>query len=232
MAQWQIDSQEYLMRLDLDRLNFERHLKLPNVVNLELVVPLRDMAVIQSIVPIDSKLLAYLITRIRTFDGRLPFQNSEISQVVTNTRQLKIGQRYVYRENYQALLESGISKLFEPFLGQWAGLGNLGAYFVFGLNRTSNYSMACYIPPIIEVHGSRSLVMDGIHRNYIARQSGLSTINAVLVQNVEVPFPCATQGWEEIKVIPLVDKPKNLEDRYFSLQKNLFRDLKYLGIDG
>ena len=92
--------------------------------------------------------------------------------------------------------------------------------------------MACYIPPIIEVHGSRSLIMDGIHRNYIARQSGLSTINALLVENIEVPFPCSVNNWKEVQVIPLADKPKNLEDRYFDLQKGLFRDLKYLGIDG
>jgi len=232
MSQWQIDSQEYLKRLGLDREDFEKQLKLPQVVDMKQIVPLRDMKEVQSIVPIDSEMLSYLIRRIRTLDGRMPFQNSEISQVMTNTRQLKIGQKYVYRENYQALLEHGVSDLFKNFFGEWAGLGNLWAYFIFGLDRENKYSMACYIPPIIEVHGSRSLIMDGIHRNYIARQSGLSTINALLVENIEVPFPCSVKNWKEIQVIPLAEKPKQLEDRYFDLNKYLFRDLKYLGIDG
>lgn len=232
MAQWQIDSAEYLTRLGLNREDFEKQLKIPRTRELKQIVPLREMKQVQSIVPINSELLSYLIRKIRTLDGQKPFQNSEIRQVVTNTRQLKIGQRYVYRENYEALLEHGISDLFENFFGEWTGLGNLGAYFVFGLDKENNYSMACYIPPIIEVHSSRSLIMDGIHRNYIARQSGLSTINALLVENVEVSFPCSVKNWKEVQVIPLADKPKKLEDRYFDLQKNLFRDLKYLGIDG
>lgn len=34
------------------------------------------------------------------------------------------------------------------------------------------------------------------------------------------------------RLIPLAEKPANINDRYFELKKNLFRDLKYLGIDG
>jgi len=109
----------------------------------------------------------------KTLDGRLPFQNSTIRQIVVNPHQLKIGQKYAYRENYQKLLEN-ISGVFSDFFGEWQGLGNLGAYFIFGFNSGGQYSMACYIPPIIEIHGSKPLIMDGIHRNYIARQTGLT----------------------------------------------------------
>ena len=232
MSQWQIDSKEYLERLGLNKEDFEKQLKFPKIENIRKIVPLREMREVRSIVPIDNDLLSYLIRKIRTLDGQLPFKNSTIRQVVTNPRQLKIGQRYVYRENYQALMENGVSDLFKNFLGEWAGLGNLLAYFVFGLDKEDDYSMACYMPPIIEIHGSKPLIMDGIHRNYICRQSGLPTINALKVKNVEVPFPCSVRNWREIKVISLEDKPKTLEDRYFDLNKNLFRDLKYLGIDG
>lgn len=230
MPQWQIDSGEYLARLGLNREDFEKLLKLPRTNELRKIIPLREIKHVQSIIPISSELLLYLIRRIRTLDGQMPFINSGIEMIVVNPHQLKIGQKFVYRENYQGMLEN-LNGLFQDFLGEWGGLGNLGAYFVFGLNGDGNYSMACYIPPIIEVHGYKPLIMDGIHRNYIARQTGL-TINALLVKNVTISFPCSPKNWKEIKVIPLNDKPKNLEDRYFDLHKNLFRDLKYLGIDG
>lgn len=230
MAQWQITPDEYLKRLELNIEDFERRLQLPQVNEVTKIIPLKELHKIESIVPIGSDLLLYLIKRIRTLDGQMPFINSTIRQVVVNPNQPKIGQKYVYRENYQQLLEN-ISGIFNPLLGEWGGLGNLGAYFVFGYNGDNKYSMACYIPPIIEIHKSKPLIMDGIHRNYIARQTGL-TINALIVKNVSVPFPCSPKNWREIQVIPQNEKPKNLEDRYFELQKGLFRDLKYLGIDG
>lgn len=230
MAQWQIDPREYLARLGLDRDDFKKQLKLPKTEEIEKILPLKSIEQVQSIIPINSDMLLYLISRIKTLDGQSPFKSSRIRQVVVNPSQLKIGQKYVYRENYQNLLES-VSNIFRNFLGEWGGLGNLGAYFVFGLDENNHYSMACYLPPIIEVHESKPFIMDGIHRNYIGRQTGL-TINALIVKNVDIPFPCSPRKWEEIKVIPLDDKPKNLEDRYFDLKKELFRDLKYLGIDG
>lgn len=230
MSHWQIDSEEYLKRLGLNRKDFEKQLKLPRTEEITKIIPLREIREVHSVIPINSELLLYLVKKIQTLDGQRPFENSSIRQVVVNSNQLKIGQKYVYRENYQQLLEN-ISDIFRNFLGEWGGLGNLGAYFVFGLNKDGCYSMACYIPPIIEVHNSKPLIMDGIHRNYIGRQTGL-TINALIVKNVEVPFPCSVKNWNRIRIVPLNEKPQKLEDRYFDLQKNLFRDLKYLGIDG
>lgn len=230
VAQWQIEPDEYLKRLDLSIKIFEKELRLPKVSEITKIIPLREINRVESIVPINSDLLLYLIRRIKTLDGQMPFVNASLKLTFLNPNQPKIGQRYVYRENYQQLLEN-VSEIFYNFLGEWGGLGNLGAYFVFGLNGDNKYSMACYIPPIVEIHSSKPLIMDGIHRNYIARQTGL-TIKALIVKDIAVPFPCSPRSWKEISVIPLCDKPKSLEDRYFDLQKNLFRDLKYLGIDG
>ena len=75
------------------------------------------------------------------------------------------------------------------------------------------------------------VIMDGIHRNYIAKQTG-HALNAILVDDIILPFPCAAKDWSEIQVIPLNQKPKDINERYFDLQQGLFRDLKYLGIDG
>lgn len=230
MAQWQLDSDEYLARLGLDRKGFEKELRLPKISEMKKIIPLREIREVESIIPIPFDLLVYLIRRIQTLDGQLPFKDAEIEQIMAHPPQLKIGQRFVYRENYQNLLEN-MSNLFKGIFGGWSQFGNWEACFVFGTNGDGNYSMACYLPPIIEVHDQRYMVMDGIHRNYIGLQTGL-TIKALRVKKISVPFPCSPRNWREIEVISLTDKPKTLEDRYFNLQKNLFRDLKYLGIDG
>jgi len=52
------------------------------------------------------------------------------------------------------------------------------------------------------------------------------------IENISVAFPCGTKSWDKIQVISLADKPKNIQKRYFNLNQELFRDLKYLGIDG
>ena len=145
-------------------------------------------------------------------------------------RHLKIGQKFAYRENYLGLIEE-VPDIFRRFAISPGGLGDLGAYFVFGLNGNNECALACYIPPIIEKHGSSLVVMDGIHRNYIAKQTGVA-INTILIENVSIPFPCGLRNWDEVKIISLKDKPKDINERYFNLNKNSFRDLKYLGIDG
>jgi len=92
-------------------------------------------------------------------------------------------------------------------------------------------ALACYLPPIVERHGKNKVIMDGIHRNYIAKQYGVS-INAILVEEISIPFPCGMREWDELQAISLDKKPADINERYFDLTKELFRDLKYLGIDG
>ena len=230
MAQWQIDPHEYLKSLNLKQEEFKRRLKLPKIDEITKIIPLRDLKMIQSLIPIELELVLYLLRKIRTLDGQMPFGGINIQMVRIDPRHLKIGQKFVYRENYQRLLEE-VPDIFRQFMVTAGGLGDLGAYFVFGLNGDDHYSMACYLPPVTEKHGSDLVIMDGIHRNYIAKQSGLA-INVILVENVVLPFPCGVRCWLDVRVIPLAEKPKALEERYFDLNKGLFRDLKYLGIDG
>jgi|SRR3989344_2787424 len=230
MPAWQIDPKEYLKRLNLRQDEFKQRLKLPDVDGITKIIPLRDLKVIQSLIPIDLDMVLYLLKKVRTFDGQMPFGNIRIQMVRIDPRHLKIGQKFVYRENYQKLLEE-VPDTFRQFMVTAGGLGDLGAYFVFGLNGDDRYSMACYLPPIVEKQTSDMVIMDGIHRNYIAKQAGLA-VNAILVEGIDLPFPCGIRDWPEIQVISLSNKPKELGDRYFELNKGLFRDLKYLGVDG
>lgn len=230
--EWEIDKQDFLKRLGCSEGEFQKHLRLPDIKSIKRIIPLRHLERVESIAAMRKEMLVCFISRMTTLNAKRPFRNTgaeniEIRKIDPN--QLKIGQRFVYRENYQNLLEN-LPNLF----GKWVistGLSDLGAYFAFGSDRDGMESLACYIPPIVEQHGPDLVIMDGIHRNYITKQLG-ATMNAIIVRNVSVPFPCGIKSWKNIKVISLADKPKNINDRYFSLNKGLFRDLKHLGIDG
>lgn len=229
--EWQISPAEYFERIELDMAEFERRLRLPNVHSVKTIIPLRDVREVTSPpIPISAELLLWLLRRVKTLDGRMPFADATIQMIKIDPRHLKIGQKFAYRENYLKLLEE-IPDIFHRFLAVNGGLSDLGAYFVFGLNEAGESSLACYIPPLLEKHGSDLAIMDGIHRNYIMKQAG-STLNAILIERVGLPFPCGLKTWSEIRVISLAEKSKDINERYFELDQGLFRDLKYLGIDG
>lgn len=140
---------------------------------------------------------------------------------------LYLGQKYVYRKNYTAILEN-FQNLFTEFAVP-RGINKLTAYLILGKNGNDEYVLAHYLPPIIEVHENKLVLLDGVHRNFIAKQSGTNT-ECIIIEGVKTPFPCTPKPWSEIKVVD--EKPKNIEDRYFDLKRELFRDLKGIGIDG
>ncbi len=125
MHEWQIDPREYFDRLDLNLEEFKHELHLPQVENVRKIIPLRDIHTILSLIPINFDLLKYLIRRINTLDGQSPFQTAEIQMVKIDPRHLKIGQKFVYRENYQKLFEE-VPDIFGKFVVSPGGLGDLG----------------------------------------------------------------------------------------------------------
>ncbi|TSC89278.1 MAG: hypothetical protein G01um10143_659 [Parcubacteria group bacterium Gr01-1014_3] len=230
MPKWNIARDEYFKRLNLQPIDFLERIRVPKLDRLTAVIPLRDIAVVEAVSVIHKDLLGELIKKITTLDKQNLCAQPRFTITKLDPRSLKIGQKFVYRETYQSIVEHMADK-FSDYAMSARGFSDLGAYFVFGQDTAGAYSMACYLPPIIERHGDDLVVMDGIHRNFLAKQMGI-TLNAIVLENVSAPFPCAVKSWSEIQVIPVADKPKALEDRYFSLRKELFRDLKYLGIDG
>src|SRR3989344_3864690 len=227
--EWEIGKDEFFRRLNLTERDFEARLSLLDIKTVTRIVPLRSLTHIESVVPLSQALLFEIISKIKTVDGKLPFKNSEVSLCRIDPRNLKIGQKFAYRENYQGLLET-LPNILET--SAVAGsFGDLGAYLFAGMDEEKKYAMAFYLPPMIEQHESNLVIMDGIHRNYLTKQMG-STIIAVIVKNVNVEFPCGRRNWQELTIIDLAQKPSDINERYFDLKKNLFRDLKFLGIDG
>jgi hypothetical protein len=230
MPEWEISFEEYLERIQFSPERFKEQLRLPKINSIRKIMPLRNMVEISSIVPLRKDFLEKIIRGINTADKILkPFEFSKIKLVKADPNQLKIGQKFVYRENYQNLLEE-MPRIFDKFLLS-AGFCDLGALMIFGFDARQSYCLAYYIPPIIEKHEKEMVIMDGIHRNFINKQMG-HTLNAILIEDVTVPFPCSLHAWDEIQIMSLKDKPKDINKRYFDLNAKLFRDLKYLGIDG
>lgn len=228
--EWEIDFEKYLEHLNLNERDFRNCLQLPPVGKIKRVIPLKDIQEVGSILPLTQEFLFQILRKVKTLDNQSPFQNSEFEMLKLDPLQLRIGQKYAYRENYIGLLE-GLSGIFCQKHAINSGITNLGAFMVFGRDVYNQQVLAFYIPPIVEQHNFGLVIMDGIHRDYMTLQMGV-TIFALVVSSVSVPFPCSAQKWKELKMIGLAEKPPDINERYFDLRQNLFRDLKYLGIDG
>ncbi len=234
MTLWRIPIREYRQRLgaDLQRMLMVQHdTRQDDLV--DQVVPLRDIVEIHRITPLKHEFVWRLLQRVSTTDNQFPFASCskmDMNLVSMDPRLLKVGQRFVYREKYTSLLEH-VPVLFR---GHWlakGGIHTLGAYSIVGEDKEGETSLAFYLPPIIERHGHDFVLMDGIHRNFICHQHGTTT-SALIVNNVSVPFPCEAMPWSSTNVIPLTERPQNVEDRFFGLTPAHMRNLKFLGIDG
>lgn len=227
--EWEITKDEFLRRLHCTEEDFKKELSLPSMASVRHIVPLRYLKHIESAIPLKTKTLFKLLRKIPTQGGHYPFANAEFHPCKIDPRTLKVGQKFVYREIYQSLLEE-LPAIFSEFAIAF-GFCDLGAHFFFGTDFDGTESMAFYIPPLIEQHGTDIVIMDGIHRDYVASRFA-PTNAAVLIKNIGMPFPCGMRPWSDIQVISLSQKPQDINERYFDLNKNLFRDLKFLGIDG
>jgi len=227
--EWEIELNDFLSRLGLNDNDFVKKLCLPDLGAIKHIVPLRFMREIEQISPISKEMTFFLLSQMKTMNGHRPFRNSKIRLSQYHPANLKVGQKYAYEENLTGVLK-GLPSFFEKFMIP-CGVSELGSWFLFGKDIDGVPAMACYMPPIVERHGKNLVIMDGIHRNFIAKQFGVS-INVILVEEISIPFPCSMREWCELQVISLNDKPKDINERYFDLTKELFRDLKYLGIDG
>jgi|GEM_PF-1147932 len=221
---------EYLDRLRLTERSFRKHLDLPIVGKVKRVLPLKNITEVGSIIPLPNSFLFWLLKNVKTMGGDLPFADSRFELIKFDPLQLRIGQKFAYRENYVELLEK-VSDIFRKKHAINSGVTNLGAFLIFGRDERGQSAIAYYLPPIVEEHRGDPVIMDGIHRDYLTMQMG-ATISAIRARDVKIPFPCSAHKWDELKVISLAEKPKDMNERYFDLRKELFRDLKYLGIDG
>lgn len=200
-----------------------------NPSNVKYVIGLREMKEVLSVNVMSKEYLFHLLSMIgtaRSFQEKV-YQKEKISFARIDPHSLRLGQKFIYRKNYMAIMEN-FPNLFGNFYIS-RGISKLTGFIIFEKDQNDNFALAHYMPPIIEIHNGNLVLMDGVHRNFIVKNSG-TTIESIIIRDINVPFPCASQKWKEISVID--HKPENIEDRYFDLKPELFRDLKFLGIDG
>lgn len=193
------------------------------------VISLRDMKTIDAVLIMPREYLENLLSKIGLMGAPniKVYEKCSLHLVRMDPSQLYLGQRYVYRKKYTAIIEN-FRDLFNGF-SVTRGISKLTALIVLGRDADGTYALAHYIPPIIESHERKVVIMDGVNRNFIIRNSG-TTIESIVVENVNVAFPCTVMPWEKIEVIQ--EKPPCEADRFFDFRPELFRDLKSIGIDG
>ncbi|MBI1957224.1 MAG: hypothetical protein HYS44_02095 [Candidatus Niyogibacteria bacterium] len=221
----QIDFGEFLCRAHI----------LPSVLGfnewskIEVVTSLRDIAEVLDVKAMHASYLEGLLRNVGLASDpeQRPYRDATIQHLQIDPRQMLVGQRYAYRSKYSALIER-----FDHFFGSYilpSGFSILMPQIVIGRVADGRLVLANYLPPIIESHNGEFIILDGIHRDLITQRTG-ATIQAILIKNIGAAFPCAGREWKDIRFAD--EKPEKLEDRYFELNPDLFRDLKSLGIDG
>jgi len=125
------------------------------------------------------------------------YANTNIRLGCVDPNMLLLGQKFVYRKNYTAILES-FRHLFAEF-AMPRGIFKLTPFIIVGQDTQKRIVIAHYLPPIIEVHGNKQILLDGVHRNFIAKQTG-NNPETIIIERVKEPFPCEPEPWEMVHV--------------------------------
>lgn len=207
-----------------------RHKINGNLTGYNSIIPLRDLSEVHEVLDFNQKVFTSLIRKIplRSSSGEkiYPYEESNIRVFELDPKALKIGQRFVLESKLLSLMSSfSRGPLSEFILG---GISRMPPKKVYGIDKEGRKVMAFYIPPFVERHNESAVLIDGIHRSYICGSSG-STINLVYIKNINSPLPFSPIEWKETK---LCNEKPPIDQRYDSLNKEFFRDLGAVGIDG
>ena len=193
------------------------------------VVSLRDIVRVESVQvkPLDYLRRLLVATCLEGDAAEHPYKNCEIRLVRMDPASLVVGQTFVERGKYQSLLE-GFSDIFDGYCVT-RGVAKCNALIVLGRDADGVLAIAHYVPPIVEESGDFHFrLLDGVHRNFIVMAVG-TTIETIVLCGVKVPFPCQLLRWQSLR---LVDQKPPREERFSHLRPELFRDVKFAGIDG
>lgn len=194
------------------------------------VVPLRQIVSFDLVTLMRTTTLERLIRkiRLRSQDSTevCPYAQSQIKLYRTEPKGLYIGQTFMLRSKILSIMENLQRGGFEMFC--MPGISKMPPAQIYGRTAQGELAIGFYIPPIVEKHNGKDILIDGIHRSYIC-SSGGTTVNAVHISNVQVPPPFTPIDWNKLKTM---DSKPPIEKRYIDLNKELFRDLGVVGIDG
>ncbi|MBU0907666.1 MAG: hypothetical protein KKD18_03225 [Nanoarchaeota archaeon] len=207
-----------------DRINCRLNGELPSY---KTVVSPRELVQVRMAGVIHQSLLRNIVQNIplRGSD-RLPYKGLDIRLAPIKPGILRIGQTFVLRDKIISLMTQMPQKIFDGFCLE--GISTAPPLELYGTDKKGRRAIALYLPPIVEYHGSRPTLLDGIHRSYLCKGAG-TQVNAVHIFNVTTDLPFNPINWQDCTLRE--EKPPR-EGRYFGLRTELFRDLTYVGIDG
>lgn len=217
-----IDLSEFGKRTGMDMLELAR------MSGADRVVSPRQIVVAQYIL---SMRLDYLESLLRSVplqgdSDRKPYAGCRIDRYRMDPRMSKVGQTFIERRKINDLNEL-FSAMYDGHDVPY-GIAKKGASLIFGTTAEGDRAIAQYLPPIVEQIGNRHAVLDGVHRFSYTKAAG-TTLEIVKITDPTEPFPCDLRKWSSVKSVD-AKPPKN--ERFFNLKPELFRDLKYVGIDG
>ncbi|MBU1632075.1 MAG: hypothetical protein KKA58_01200 [Nanoarchaeota archaeon] len=215
----------------IEREDLEDRLKInlkEDISHFKTVIPLRDIRIIEHMAFVRTEILEALIKSIplrREEELIFPYSNSQIQIYGVEPKGIDVGQTFVQSSKVLSIMKN-MTAAFEAYATK--GISKMPPAQIYGRDTQDNPVMAFYIPPIIEHHNGGGVLLDGMHRSYICSSAG-TTVNAIHIKNIGNALPFSPITWKKVS---LVDEKPPIDERYKNLQKNLFRDLSYVGIDG
>ncbi|MAF99452.1 MAG: hypothetical protein CMH61_02465 [Nanoarchaeota archaeon] len=191
----------------------------------EFVVPPTELRNVESISLMGKRDIEQLVRNIPLRGTDLfPYKNSCIDVYKISPEAIKIGQSFVLEEKILDLCR--LPSHFSDF--SLTGIANVPPALLYGRNEDDEYCCSIYIPPLLEIHDNRQVLIDGMHRSYLAKSAG-STMMYVVVRGADAELPFDPQGWSAVS--QMSERPE-IKDRYVNLDISKFRDLSVVGIDG
>jgi len=194
-----------------------------------MVVPFRDMGQVDHLAFMTEEGIDKLIRAIPLRgDKRIkPYEDSQIELYCREPKGILLSQRFVLESKLLNLMSSFCdANLFRGFITK--GISDMPPAIIYGRDTEDEKVLSLYLPPIVEQRSEGDVLLDGTHRCYICRSVG-SSAYMIHVKGVPASYPTTPVTWDECQLYS--EKP-DTSVRYKGLNKNLFRDLNYVGIDG
>jgi len=194
----------------------------------QVIVSPRELKDVRKVCVMGRELLKSLIHNIPLRDqGEIfPYKGSEIESISCEPRGFMIGQTFVLDRKVRELMIDLPRKILSGLcLG---GVASAPPLEIYGSDYNGRFAIAFYVPPIVEYHNNRPVILDGIHRSFLSKGAG-ATQNAIHVFNPTQRLPFEPITWTECS---LMDEKPEKSMRYNGLDGSLYRDLGMVGIDG
>jgi hypothetical protein len=192
------------------------------------VVSLREITQVRGIEVMSKSYLRNLLAGV-VLEGdpqKQVYEGCQIDFITYDPRSLRLGQTFVERSKCNGILEC-LSNIFSDYCVAPGFVRSIPS-IIYGETKDSDSVFAHYLPPIVEEHKGRPILIDGVHRHFLAKAAGCS-IDSIVVRNPNIPFPCAVHDWSNVRI---VDQKPLRSERFAELRRDLFRVFTHVGIDG